>query len=195
MRKLILCLVALVAAGMWEMQAQISVGVGISSQGYTMRQGSESHGGAALGLSADFEASFRLYRNFGVSAGAALSGVAGYHFAGSSKNLGEIYLDIPMRAKYYIPLTHLAELYLFGGVVPSACLVTLDAHAKGTTSNYETYPTLTHLDLMLGGGVGLEAVDHLRVTLGYDYGLLDRDTSSSITLHRSNLKLAVYYMF
>ena len=49
--------------------------------------------------------------------------------------------------------------------------------------------------LLLGGGVGLEAVDHLRVTLGYDYGLLDRDTSSSITLHRSNLKLAVYYMF
>ena len=80
-------------------------------------------------------------------------------------------------------------------MVPSACLVTLDAHAKGTTSNYEAYPTLTHLDLMLGGGVGMEAVDHLRVTLGYDYGLLDRDTSSSITLHRSNLKLAVYYMF
>lgn len=192
-----LVLAALLFAAGQKASAQISLGVGAGSRFYSIQEGENPPvPGSAFTLSLEFEANFRLSRLFGVSVGADLAGVAGYHFRNDkSKNLGEIYLDAPVRAKLYIPLGSKVDLYVFGGPVASLNLVSIDAHASGSTNNYQTHPGLKRFDLMLGGGLGLEIIRHIRVTAGYDHGLLNRDGTPGHNAHTGALKVAAYYMF
>ncbi len=191
MKKIILPLVALLGFTMGAQAQQFSVGAGVNTRIYHLKEGP----GTAPGLSLDFEANFRKTESFAFSVGAALTGSAGYHFKKTSMNLGEIYLDIPVRAKYYIPASSTTEFYLFGGLVPSLALVSIDAHSNGSTSNFDTYP-LTRFDIMLGGGAGAEISERVRLTLGYDFGLLSRYKSGAgSSPHTSLVKLAAYYMF
>ena len=199
MKKIItlLAIAAFFFAGVNEASAQISVGAGSGSRAYLF---TDAQGvtivGAAPTLSVDFEANFRLARLFAVSVGADLAGVAGYHFMkDNTKNLGEIYFNVPVRAKLYIPISRQVELYIFGGPVASLDCLSIDAHVKGTTNNFEQYPTLTRFDVMLGGGLGIEIIKHIRATVGYDYGLIDRDTNPNRRIHTGVLKAAAYYMF
>lgn len=177
--------------------AQISLGVGSGSRLYTFQEGgAPATPAAAPTLSVEFEANFRLSRVFGLSVGADLAGVVGYKFMNDKeKNLGEVYVEAPVRAKLYIPLGSKVDLYIFGGPVASVNLVSGDFHTKKITDNYQTNPNLRRFDLMLGGGVGLEIIRHIRVTLGYDHGLLNRDGTQGRNVHTGALKLAAYYMF
>lgn len=178
-------------------QAQISLGVGSGSRFYTFQEGTAPiTPGSAPTLSVEFEANFRLARVFGVSVGANLTGVAGYHFMNdNSKNLGEIYVEAPVRAKLYIPLGSKVDLYVFAGPVASVNLVSGDFHAKEITDNYKANPNLRRFDVMLGGGVGIEIIRHIRATIGYDQGLINRDGTPGKTARTGALKVAAYYMF
>ena len=175
---------------------KFSIGAGTSSHGYVFHGDNESKAAVAPGLSIDFEATFPVSKVFGVAAGASLTGVAGYHFGGNkSINLGEIYLDIPVRARFNIPLGGRTNLFLFTGPVMSVNLVSIDAHASGTTSNYNTFKDLRRFDILFGCGVGVDIIEHIRVALGFDYGLLDRNAAANAKFHHSQLKLGVQYIF
>jgi len=175
---------------------QFSIGAGTASHGYVFHGDNTTKAAIAPGLSIDFEATFPVSKVFGVAAGATLTGVAGYHFGGDkSINLGEIYLDIPVRAHFNIPLGGRTNLFLFTGPVLSANLVSIDAHASGTTSNYDTFKDLRRFDIMFGFGVGVDIIEHIRVALGFDYGLLDRSAAADKKFHHSQLKLGVQYIF
>lgn len=190
------CIALLGLAAIGNAQVRFSLGAGISGNFYVLGEKGVTIGSSAPGLSLDFEANFPMSQRFALSAGAALSGVAGYHFGGDkNKNLGEIYLDIPLRAKLYIPLGVNTRLYIFGGLTPAAALVSLDAHSGKSTSNFDTYPNLSRLGLMGGAGAGMEIIDHIRVHLGYDHDILDRDGSADVTVRRGVFKTAVYYIF
>lgn len=192
-----LAIAAFFFAGAREASAQISIGAGSGSRAYLF---TDADGltivGSAPTVSVDFEANFRLARHFGLSVGADLAGVVGYHFMNDKeKNLGEIYFNVPVRAKLYIPLGRQVDLYIFAGPVASLDCLSVDYHNSGITDNFRTRPTLTRFDVMLGGGLGIEIIKHIRVTVGYDYGLLDRDTNPSVAVHTGALKAAAYYMF
>ena len=175
---------------------KFSIGAGTSSHGYVFHGDNESKAAVAPGLSIDFEATFPVSKVFGVAAGASLTGVAGYHFGGNDAlNLGEIYLDVPVRARFDIPVGGRNNLFLFTGPVLSVNLVSIDAHASGTTSNYDTIKDLRRFDVMFGFGVGIDIIEHIRVALGFDYGLLDRLASANEKCHHSQLKLGVQYIF
>lgn len=177
--------------------AQISLGVGSGSRIYTFQEGNNpAKPGVAPTISVEFEANFRLSRVFGLSVGADLAGVVGYHFMNNkNKNLGEIYLEAPVRAKLYIPLGSKVDLYIFAGPVASVNLVSGDFHAKQITDYYQTIPELRRFDVMLGGGVGIEIIRHIRATVGYDHGLINRDGRPGYNSHTGALKVAAYYMF
>lgn len=199
MKKIItlLAITAFFFAGASEASAQISVGAGSGSRAYLF---TDADGltviGSAPTVSVDFEANFRLTKHFGLSVGADLAGVVGYHFMkDNTKNLGEIYFNVPVRAKLYIPIGSNVALYVFAGPVASLDCLSVDAHAAGSTDNFKTRPTLTRFDVMLGGGLGVEVIKHIRATVGYDYGLLDRDTNPNVSIHTGVLKVAAYYMF
>ncbi len=192
-----LALATLLFAATQTAHAQISVGAGIGSRIYTFQDAQGvSMPGSTFTLSMEFEANFRLSRLWGVSVGADVAGVAAYHFMNDkSKNLGEIYLEAPVRAKLYIPLGSQVDLYVFAGPVASLNLLSADFHAKASTNNYETNPDLRRFDLMLGGGVGAEIIRHIRVAVGYDHGLLNRVATANSSVHTGVVKAAVYYMF
>ena len=193
----LLSFVVLLFAAIQTAEAQISLGIGSGSRVYTFQEGNApAMPGAAPTISIEFEANFRLSRVFGVSVGADLAGVAGYHFMNDkSKNLGEIYLEAPVRAKLYIPLGSKVDLYIFGGPVASVNLVSGDFHTKQITNNYQANPNLRRFDLLLGGGVGVEIIRHIRATVGYDHGLINRDGTPGRNVHTGALKVAAYYMF
>ena len=113
----------------------------------------------------------------------------------NNKNLGEIYLEAPVRAKLYIPLGSKVDLYIFGGPVASVNLVSGDFHTKQITNNYQANPNLRRFDLLLGGGVGVEIIRHIRATVGYDHGPINRDGTPGRNVHTGALKVAAYYMF
>lgn len=175
---------------------QFSIGASSATHIYLFNEAGNIHGAGAPGLSLDFEATFPVTEIFKVSAGASLTGAAGYHFGGDTAlNLGEIYFDIPVRARIYIPLGGRTALNFFGGPVLSTNLVSIDAHAAGTTNNYETYPHLRRFDVMLGVGAGIDIIEHIRVALGFDYGLLDRNGDANAWCHRGQIKVGVQYIF
>lgn len=175
---------------------KFSIGAGSASHIYLFHEGNNIHASAAPGLSLDFEAVFPVTGIFGVSTGASLTGVAGYHFGGNTAiNLGEIYFDIPVRAKFFILLGGRVEMFLFAGPVLSTNLVSIDAHAAGTTNNYDTNKQLRRFDVLFGAGMGVDIIDHIRVAAGLDYGLLDRNGEAGNWCHRGQLKLGVQYIF
>lgn len=177
-------------------KVHLQAGVSAGSRLYSLKT-DESASGSALHLSMEFEADWTAAGNLVLSAGASLAGSAGYHFAGDgSKNLGEIYLDIPLRAKYHFPfMDGRRSFFIFAGPVLSLDIVSLDAHSKGTTSNFDTFPDLGRFDLMLGGGVGLVTGPRSAVSLSYDHGLLDRDKGASASVHTSVVRLGINYRF
>ncbi len=175
-----------------QMDITYSIGAGDTFRAYYF---SDAKSVTAPGLSVDFEANFRPSNRFAFSAGASLDGTIGYHFGGNKAiNLGEIFVRVPLRAKVYIPLGGRVEMYFFGGFVPELCLVSVDAHSKNVTDNFKENPNLRRFDLMAGAGVGLEIIDHIKVSLGYDHGIMDRDVSAR-KAHTGLVKLGVAYIF
>lgn len=193
----LLALAVLFFAAAQTAVAQISLGVGAGSRVYTFQEGNTPpRPGVAPTVSIEFEANFRLARVFGVSVGADLAGVVGYQFMNDkSKNMGEIYLEAPVRAKLYIPLGSKVDLYIFAGPVASVNLVSGDYHDKQITDIYQVNPNMRRFDLMLGGGVGVEIIRHIRATIGYDHGLINRDGTPGRSVRTGALKVAAYYMF
>ena len=196
--KKILVLVLAAAAVMFagaNASAQVSIGAGPATRFY-FEKGSDSV--YAAGVQVNFEDSQRLSDWFGYSAGIDLGTYRkkDYQLAGS--NLTEMYVDLPIRAKFYIPISDEFELFVFGGAVPSVCLsshlgIGSDKNDKisrfGENSNYSRY------DVMAGGGIGAEIAEHFKIALGYDHGLLDRDKSDAKTLHTAAAKFTVSFMF
>ena len=61
----------------------------------------------------------------------------------------------------------------------------------GTISQYLGYQ---RCDVLLGGGIGLEFEDMIRLTIGYDAGLLNRG-GSAIAIHRNQFSIGLSYLF
>ncbi|MBQ9711948.1 MAG: hypothetical protein IJV54_06670, partial [Bacteroidales bacterium] len=81
----------------------------------------ESDAAYAAGLS--FEQNARLAKNFGVSVGADLGLVAMNEFKGvKDASFLESYLDIPVRAKVFIPFGNAVDFSIFAGGAPPFCL-------------------------------------------------------------------------
>ncbi len=77
----------------------------------------------------------------------------------------------------------------------AANLISGDFHTTQITDNYKANPNLRRFDVMLGGGVGVEIIRHIRATVGYDHGLINRDGTPGRNVHTGALKVAAYYMF
>jgi hypothetical protein len=48
---------------------------------------------------------------------------------------------------------------------------------------------------MVGGGVGVDMFKHVRIAMGFDYGLIDRMKNNGDAVHRGQLKLTAQYIF
>lgn len=176
---------------------KFSIGAGASAHVFLLHEDNDISARFAPGASLDFELSFPFTQSFTLATGVSVSGVAGYHFAGRKDvNLGEIYVDIPLRAKLYIELSDVVDLIFFTGPVFSVNALSANVHGTSNmVNNYSTYPNLRRFDVMLGAGTGVELSKRVRISLGFDYGLMDRNTVNGNWAHHGQFKLGAQYIF
>ena len=187
---LLLFAAALMLAGM-NASAQVSIGAGPATRLYFEKGQTVNY---TYGVSLSFEDSKRLTDVFGYSAGVDFGTYGKKDFYSETIGLSEMYVDLPVRAKFYIPFSGSAETFFFGGVVPSMCVSSNLKTETGKTSNFREGSDYFRYDVLAGGGVGIELNELYRFTLGYDHGLLDRYKDAGV-LHTAAVKFTISFLF
>lgn len=117
----------------------------------------------------------------------------------------EHYINVPVDVNWGIDLKIL-RVYVFAGPtfsfnVSSKTKATAGALGKEVTKEYDTkdlFGEYKNFDLMLGGGVGVDLFNKIRVKCGYDWGLMNRgnsDGAGDLELHRQQLRVGVGFIF
>ena len=187
---LIFAAAALMLAGA-NASAQVSVGFGPATRLY-FQKGSDVN--YTYGVQVNFEDSKRLTDVFGYSAGVDFGTYGKKDFYSETTGLSEMYVDLPVRAKCYIPFSGNAEMFFFGGVVPSMCVSSNIKSEGAKVSRFREGSDYFRYDVLAGGGVGIELNEQYRFTLGYDHGLLDRYKDAGV-LHAAAVKFTISFLF
>ena len=202
MKRILILLCAAVAmtlAGA-NASAQISIGAGPATRLYFPKGEDAPY---TYGVQLSFEDSQRVSDWFGYSAGIDFGTYGNKAFfqpgAGAADaaaiGLSEMYVDIPVRAKFYVPFSDAFQLFLFGGVSPSVCISSNIREASGKVSRFRKDSDYSRYDLLAGGGIGAEVAECIKFALGYDHGVLDRDRSGTAKQHVAAVKFTVSYLF
>lgn len=203
MKKTLILLAALLMAGATA-SAQVSFGFGPATRIYYSKTDSRINDGKdvkdvdyTVGVQVSFEDSRRVSDYFGYSAGVDFGTYKKSDYFAQEIGLTEMYLDIPVRAKFYIPFSDDFQLFFFAGPSPSVCIGShiVSGADKNKTSRFGDNSNYSRFDVLAGGGIGCEIVERLKITLGYDHGLLNRDKGNITDLHVAAAKLSVSYMF
>ena len=196
MKKIILTL-ALAAVAAIGAHAQIGVGVG-----YTQKNFSDvfkNEGGLFVGANYNIE----LVNGLAVAPGIDFAMVS--YKKDDLNYQKENYLAIPVMFNYAINLVDGFKLVPYLGPTFS---YGISGKAKGGVSwggitlssdeydVYETFDDHNRLDIMIGGGVALDVMDMVRVQIGYNLGLLNRNNDSDGTaIKTSGVNFGVAYLF
>jgi hypothetical protein len=196
MKKIILTL-ALAAVAAIGAHAQIGVGVG-----YTQKNFSDvfkNEGGLFVGANYNIE----LVNGLAVAPGIDFAMVS--YKKDDLNYQKENYLAIPVMFNYAINLVDGFKLVPYLGPTFS---YGISGKAKGGVSwggitlssdeydVYETFDDYNRLDIMIGGGVALDVMDMVRVQIGYNLGLLNRNNDSDGTaIKTSGVNFGVAYLF
>ena len=115
----------------------------------------------------------------------------------------EHYINVPLRFEYGSEILPNLRLFFFGGPSVSFGLASKTRYSAGLL-DYKVDTVLDNYnaggygrwDVMAGGGMGLDLIKRIRLSIGYDFGLLNRYTnSSSIIRHRNQLNAGVALLF
>lgn len=161
---------ALMLAGA-NASAQVSVGAGPATRLYFEKGSTVDY---TYGVQLNFEDAKRLTDVFGYSAGIDFGTYGNKKFYSETAGLNEIYVDIPVRMKFYIPFSEDFEMFFFVGVAPSICASSRIKTESTNVNRFEGASSYFRYDVLAGGGVGMELNESFRFALGYDQGLLDR---------------------
>lgn len=190
---LVLAAAAMMLAGA-NASAQISIGVGPATRLYFANDQDAIYG---VGVQVNFEDSMRMSDWFGYSAGLDFGTYKNKEYYVPGTSLTEMYVDLPVRVKFYIPLGGDVDLFLFGGPVASVCVGSHLRAGDTKSSMFDEGFSYSRYDVLAGGGIGMEIAERFKIALGYDHGLLDRDKSSNEakTMHVAAAKFTVSCMF
>ena len=191
--------------------AQMSIGAGyVNSVDYAKLgkdQSAKSTGGS--GFYAGISYTAPLAAGFSFTPGVyyeflTAETVAGDSFLAVGGRETEHYINVPLTFGYGFDLSRDLRFIAFAGptvyvglasstkVSAAVAGITLDG---GVYNNYDN-ENYGRFDIMLGGGIGLEFRDDLRLTVGYDFGMLNRDTGSGdYSQHRNRLTAGIAYIF
>ena len=191
MKKTLILLVTILIAGATA-SAQVSFGFGPATRIYYSKDVNYT-----VGVQVSFEDSQRVSDYFGYCAGVDFGTYKKSDYFLQETGLTEMYLDIPVRAKFYIPFSDDFQLFFFAGPSPSVCIGShvVSGSDKNKTSRFGENSNYSRFDVLAGGGIGCEIAERLKIALGYDHGLLNRDKGNITDLHVAAAKLSVSYMF
>lgn len=116
----------------------------------------------------------------------------------ASGDLVESYLEIPLDLNMKFPIADGLNGVIYAGPTfaygvaskINSGSTTIDLY-DGTISNYLDY---NRIDVLAGGGIGVEFENMVRFDVGYDFGLLNRG-GSTVGVHRNQLHAGVAFLF
>ena len=195
--------------------AQISVGAGYLNEANKASVNSTANNmGSLNGFYAGFGYDINEGVGFGISTGLYYSYLAGKvtlpGFSIISGDMVEHALNIPVKAGYSVPVG--SGLKGFLNVGPTfVCGLSSKIKPLGVdlleTDLYK-HEYLGRFDIMVGGAIGAELNDMIRVSVGYDFGMLDQfgaglkgrnddgsTKDSALKLNRNRLTVGLAFMF
>ena len=165
--------------------AQVSVGAGYvnSKNTYTTSSGSKSDAEPMNGFYVGVDYNVPIGDIFGMSAGVNYEFLTSKDYELGSFLKGkytEQYINVPVRLNAGFGLADGVRLFVFGG----------------PTFSYGLSAGWNRFDVMVGGGAGLDLMDKIRLTVGYDLGMFNRlPKDSSDKLNRNKLHAGIAFLF
>lgn len=189
--------------------AQVSVGAGYANSTKTYKADGENSSSASNGFYAELGYFVDFGGGFGIEPGLRYT-----YFTGNDKiNLGNVfsakqnttdmYLDVPVHLKMSAELVPGFNAFVFAG--PTFSLgVSYTSKSSASILGYEVKGDRTDLysddyynrfDILVGGGIGVDIKNMIRVKVGYDLGCLNRLNSDNLTLNRNQLTAGIAILF
>ena len=102
-------------------------------------------------------------------------------------------LGVPVFAKFNVFNTGDLKAFLFAGPTLYYGLSAKSKVGSATINYYDNI--LKPLNVTIGGGVGLDAMEAVRFTIGYDYGLTNRYQSDNTKANSADIRFGVTFLF
>ena len=189
MKKLILTL-ALAAVAAVCANAQIGIGLGYTTKSFTGTY--ENEAGLYVGANYNIE----LTNGLAVAPGIDFAMLS---YKDSNYTQKENYIAVPVMFNYGIEFMDGFKLVPYLGPTFSFGLSSVSEGKIGSFtlsgSNYGDNSDYAQFDILIGGGVALDVMDMIRVSVGYNQGLLDRDNNDNSTIKTSGVNFGVAYLF
>lgn len=211
MKKVLALVAAVMLLGSTAAMAQASFGIGYMNPNHILLTGDTK---TLNGVYAGFDYNIHLTDNFGIAPGVFYSygtktvkgglSIAGFTIADGQVTFTEHYVGIPVNLNYSFKLAPDFALTLYAGPTVSYGIISkskADANilhhlnVGDDGSLYDDNSNYKPLDVLIGGGVAFDYAEMFRISLGYNYGLLDRDATDNGTFNRSYLHMGVAYLF
>ena len=202
--------------------AQISVGAGYVNDAYRQTinisdNTTNNSKYANNGFYLEGAYSYALTNDFSLSAGLRFSSLGrtdngnydlgSLHLGDATAKTKEMYLSIPVTANYAYTINKDVRVFAFAG--PSFAIglssktdVTASVLGQSSTTNVDNYGkddegncNYNRTNLFLGAGLGVDLMNMVRVSLGYDLGLLNRSAADNTTLKQNQFRIGVAYLF
>ena len=103
-------------------------------------------------------------------------------------------IGVPVMAKANLFNNGDLKAFLFAG---PTFYYGLSAKSKvgSATIDYYKNDTLNPLNVTVGGGIGLDAMEAVRFTVGYDYGVTNRYKSDNVKANSGDIRFGVAFLF
>lgn len=154
-----------------------------------------------------------VYYEYLYSSDAASTNIGELGTISGTTTLKEHYINIPLTLNFGYEITPGIRLFAFGGptfslgidsktyVHGTATFGSINLNSDDVINNYtdeDGNPTAYGpADILLGVGAGADYNEKLRIFVGYDWGMLNRNTDSESTAirHRNQLRAGIAYIF
>ena len=184
--------------------AQFSVGAGYSNSKstYTTSSGSSKYSAPANGFYAGVEYNVPVGDIFGLSAGVNFEYLMSKSYALGSFVSGDFkaqYINVPVHLNFGLDVTDGVRVLLFAGPTFSYGLA---AKVEGGVGGFNVGTDLyndrgwTRFDVLVGGGAGLELMDKVRLSVGYDLGMFNHlPSDSNDKVNRNRMYAGLAFLF
>lgn len=151
-----------------------------------------------------------IYYEFLTNSSASGASVPGIVSVSGSSKTTEHYVNIPLHLSFALNFAPTFKFFVYGGPTASVGIASTtkstssasidiigwsSGPSTSTSDNYAEGSNYSRFDIMAGGGVGAEVMKKFRLTVGYDFGLLDRNQNDNASLKRNRLTAGAAYIF
>lgn len=187
--------------------AQASFGVGFMNP--THPNTSDALNGVYAGL----DYNITLSGNFGLAPGiyysysgkSTTNNVSAFGISASGKtSYNEQYVSVPLNFNYGLDLAKDMTIRFYAGPTFSYGIsstyqadgsIAGFSSSTGAISLYGDNSNYNNIDILVGGGIAFDYAQSFRISLGYNYGVKDRNASENISYKRNYIHMGFAYLF